>query len=85
VTDPQLPGNSGDWRLEVSGGAAALTRARPGSAAALRLGARGLAALYAGTPLATLRLAGLAAGGTPDADAALDAAFAATPYMTDSF
>jgi predicted acetyltransferase len=85
VTDPQLPGNSGDWRLEVSGGAAALTRAQPGSAAALRLGARGLAALYAGTPLATLRLAGLAAGGTPDADAALDAAFAATPYMTDSF
>jgi predicted acetyltransferase len=85
VADPQLPGNSGDWRLEVSGGAAALTPARPGSDAPLRLGARGLAALYAGTPLATLRLAGLAAGGTPDADAALDAAFAATPYMTDSF
>jgi predicted acetyltransferase len=85
VADPQLPGNSGDWRLEVSGGTAALTPARPGSALPLRLGARGLAALYAGTPLATLRLAGLAAGGTPDADAALDAAFAATPYMTDSF
>jgi predicted acetyltransferase len=85
VADPQLPGNSGDWRLEVSGGTAALTPARPGSATALRLGARGLAALYAGTPLATLRLAGLATGGTPDADAALDAAFAATPYMTDSF
>jgi predicted acetyltransferase len=85
VTDSQLPGNSGDWQLEVSRGAAALTPARPGSGAALRLGARGLAALYAGTPLATLRLAGLAAGGTPDADAALDAAFTATPYMTDSF
>jgi predicted acetyltransferase len=85
VADPQLPGNSGDWRLEVGGGAAALTPARPGSATALRLGARGLAALYAGTPLATLRLAGLAAGGTPADDAALDAAFAATPYMTDSF
>jgi predicted acetyltransferase len=85
VADPQLPGNSGDWRLEVSGGAAALTPAAPGPAAPLRLGARGLAALYAGTPLATLRRAGLAAGGTPDADAALDAAFAATPYMTDSF
>jgi predicted acetyltransferase len=139
VTDPQLPGNAGDWRLEVSGGAAALTPARPGStgpgvagsqsprphsaaasagpdsagsdsagsgarepgsarpesarpdsarpdsARPLQLGARGLAALYAGTPLATLRRAGLAAGGTPDADAALDAAFAATPYMTDSF
>jgi predicted acetyltransferase len=85
VTDPQLPANSGDWRLEVSGGAAALTRAAPGSESPLRLGARGLAALYAGTPLATLRRAGLAAGAGRDADAALDAAFAATPYMIDSF
>jgi len=33
----------------------------------------------------TLRQAGLAAGGTPDGDAALDAAFAATPYMLDAF
>ncbi len=46
---------------------------------------RGLAALYAGTPLVTLRQAGLAAGGTAADDAALDAAFAATPYMLDSF
>jgi hypothetical protein len=52
---------------------------------ALELGARGLAALYAGTPVATLRRAGLAAGGSPAADAALDAAFAATPYMLDDF
>ena len=85
VADPQLPGNSGDWQLEVSGGAAALTPGKPGTATALRLGARGLAALYAGTPLATLRLAGLAAGGTADGDAALDAAFAGGAYMTDSF
>jgi predicted acetyltransferase len=56
-----------------------------GRSAALTLGARGLAALYAGTPVATLRLAGLAAGGSSDADAALDAAFAATPYMLDDF
>ena len=28
VTDPQLPANSGDWHLEISGGAAALTAAR---------------------------------------------------------
>jgi GNAT superfamily N-acetyltransferase len=53
--------------------------------ATLTLGARGLAALYAGTPVTTLRLAGLAAGGTPEADASLDAAFAATPYMLDAF
>lgn len=51
----------------------------------LTLGARGLAALYAGTPVATLRLAGLASGGSPDSDSALDAAFAATPYMLDDF
>ena len=51
----------------------------------LELGARGLAALYAGTPVAALRRAGLASGGIPAADAALDGAFAATPYMLDSF
>lgn len=56
-----------------------------GSRAPLTLGARGLAALYAGTPVATLRLAGLASGGSPDADSALDAAFAATPHMLDDF
>jgi predicted acetyltransferase len=52
---------------------------------ALAVGPRGLAALYAGAPVATLRLAGLAAGGTPAADAALDGAFAATPFMLDDF
>jgi predicted acetyltransferase len=52
---------------------------------ALALGARGLAALYAGTPVATLRRAGLAEGGSPDADAALDGAFAATPFMFEDF
>jgi len=48
-------------------------------------GDRVRAALYAGTPVVTLRQAGLVSGGTPDSDAALDAAFAATPYMLDSF
>jgi predicted acetyltransferase len=85
VTDPQLPANSGAWRLAVSGGAGALTRSAPGADRPLRLGARGLAALYAGAPLATLRRAGLAAGAGPDADAALDAAFAGVSYLTDSF
>jgi predicted acetyltransferase len=51
----------------------------------LALGPRGLAALYAGTPVATLRRAGLASGGSAAADAALDGAFAATPYMLDPF
>jgi hypothetical protein len=38
--------------------------------------------------VATLRRTGtliLAGGGSPDADAALDGAFAATPFMLDSF
>jgi predicted acetyltransferase len=56
-----------------------------GAAVPLTLGARGLAALYAGTPVPTLRLAGLASGGTPEADAVLDAAFTATAYMVDDF
>ncbi len=59
--------------------------ASPSPHAALALGARGLAALYAGTPVTTLRQAGLAYGGTPEAAASLDAAFAATPYMLDDF
>ena len=53
--------------------------------AALTLGPRGFAALYAGTPLATLRRAGLAAGGDPGGDAALDAAFGADPFMLEFF
>ncbi len=37
---------------------------------------------YAGV---TLRRAGLAHGGSPDADAALDGAFAAAPFMLERF
>jgi predicted acetyltransferase len=88
INDSGRPANSGSWQLEVAGGKGALTPAAPsgtGGASPLTLGPRGLAALYAGTPVATLRLAGLAAGGAPDADAALDAAFAATAYMVDDF
>jgi predicted acetyltransferase len=91
VQDAQLPANDGGWLLEVSGGKGTLTRRETGPpgpgriAAPLGLGARGLAAMYAGTPLATLRRAGLAAGGDPAADAPLDEAFAATPYMFDYF
>jgi len=93
IADGTRPANSGRWQLTVTDGAGTLeplgphTAAGPASPASttLTLGARGLAALYAGTPLATLRQAGLAAGGTPGGDAALDAAFAATPYMLDAF
>ncbi len=100
VHDQARPANSGRWQLTVADGKGALIpdgpvsaarqRRRPVSAdgspaAPLRLGARGLAALYAGTPVGTLRLSGLASGGSPDDDAALDAAFAATAYMLDDF
>ena len=96
IADGARPANSGRWRLTVAGGEGTLEPLGPGASdgpaspagpagPALTLGARGLAALYAGTPLATLRQAGLASGGTPDDDAALDAAFAATPYMLDAF
>jgi Sterol carrier protein domain len=91
VADAQLPANAGDWLLTVAGGKGELSRAETGSAAALQpqaalpLGARGLAALYAGTPLSTLRRGGLVAGGDPAADAALDEAFGCTPYMLAYF
>jgi predicted acetyltransferase len=86
VSDQARPGNAGRWQLTVANGIGTLI---PNGSVSppdpLHLGPRGVAALYAGTPLATLRLAGLAAGGTQEADAALDAAFAATPYMLDEF
>jgi hypothetical protein len=80
------PGNTGSWQLTVTDGVGTLIQnGGVSSPAPLLLGPRGVAALYAGTPLATLRLAGLASGGSPEADAALDAAFAAAPFMLDSF
>src|SRR6266700_3071949 len=99
IADDARPANSGCWQLSVAGGAGRLDPLGPDAPAgtaspggtvgladsAVMLGARGLAALYAGTPLVTLRQAGLADGGRPDDDAALDAAFAATPYMLDAF
>jgi predicted acetyltransferase len=88
VHDDARPANSGRWALTVTDGRGVLdpltsqaVRADP----LLTLGARGLAALYAGTPVSTLRQAGLAAGGSPADDAALDTAFAGTAYMLDAF
>jgi predicted acetyltransferase len=87
--DRSRPANAGRWRLTVADGKGELAAdgaAGPaGPAAPLTMGARGLAALYAGTPVAALGLAGLASGGSQDDAAALDAAFAATPYMVDDF
>jgi predicted acetyltransferase len=88
IADQARPVNSGTWMLTVASGKgelAAVAAAPAEDGTVLTLGARGLAALYAGMPVASMRLAGLAAGGDRDTDAALDAAFSATPYMLDAF
>ena len=51
----------------------------------VRLGPRGLAALWCGWTMSRLRLAGLATGGDPAADRALDAMFVGTPFLTEYF
>jgi predicted acetyltransferase len=82
VTDEQLPANSGTWLLRAADGRGTLVpHDRPG----LELTARGLAALFAGTRVMTLRRAGLAAAGDQGDDALLDAAFAGTAFMLDYF
>lgn len=89
LDDPARPANSGQWLLEVSGGQGTLTRAgeraRVAAGATVRLGARGLGALFGGTPVATLRLAGLLAGGDQAADDALGSAFSPPAAMADFF
>ncbi len=91
IADPARPANSGRWALEVSGGAGRLSRLgdtpdrAPADRAVLSLGARGLAALYAGIPLPTLRLAGLAGGGDAAADDALSSAFCGQAFTLDRF
>ncbi|MGP3916228.1 GNAT family N-acetyltransferase [Nonomuraea sp. 10N515B] len=84
VEDPVRGG--GTWRLEFSGGSGAATpvgESGSGAPGAV-LGANGLAALYCGVPTSTLRLAGLMSGDDRH-DEALDAVFAAKPYMLDYF
>jgi GNAT superfamily N-acetyltransferase len=91
LDDASIPANSGRWLLEVGGGQGTLNPCRtdnPGPVPAVppvSLGARGFAALFAGTPLQTLRAAGLAVGGDPATDDALDCAFAGTPFLLDYF
>jgi hypothetical protein len=53
--------------------------------AVLSLGARGFAALFAGVPVPTLRLASLAAGGEAATDDALSAAFCGPAFTVDRF
>ncbi len=85
LQDAACPGNEGDWMLTVSAGKGTLERSVTAAADPLALGARGFAALYAGTTLPVLRRSGLATGGDPGHDALFDAAFAAQPYCLDTF
>jgi predicted acetyltransferase len=87
VEDAESEANSGTWRLSVAGGTGRAERVERSAAegGALWLSARGLAALYAGRPVAALRRAGLAAGGE-EGDEAADAVFATSvAYVTDYF
>jgi hypothetical protein len=91
LTDANLPGNAGRYTLAVSGGLGTLIRDGTGRTATspvsspVTLGPRGFAALYGGLPMATLRVAGLAAGGDREADAALDSVFGAQSFLLDYF
>lgn len=85
IDDSQLSANCTVGRLRVSGGQGELTPDTSDSQA-VRLGANGLAALYAGTSTASLTASGLLTGGTDETHAALDTAFAGRPaYLLDYF
>ena len=85
LVDPHAPWHAGPHRLVVDGGCVGVT---PGAGSgAVRLGARGLAAWYAGAAdSAALRRAGLLSG-DPAAAAVLDALTGrpGTPRLADSF
>ncbi len=88
VEDPVIPGNTLAGRLQVidGGGALVVDSGVVEDADAVRLGPNGLAALYAGTPMASLRSAGLVHGGTPEVSGLLDAAFVGRPaYLLEYF
>jgi ribosomal protein S18 acetylase RimI-like enzyme len=99
VDDAEAPANSGRWSLSVRDGRGTATRTddapvRGGAGTdptdetasnAVRVEARGMAALWCGWSVSRLRQAGLASGGTPDSDAALDAVFACQPFITEYF
>jgi predicted acetyltransferase len=83
VRDALFPENAQRWVLEVAGGAA---QVREGGNGALRIDARGLAALYSGyLPAEELAAAGLCEGSEADL-ARASALFAGpTPWASDFF
>jgi GNAT superfamily N-acetyltransferase len=91
LADDQLPAGGGLYTFTVSDGEGSLLPGPTKRSAAspaqepVNLGPRGFAALYAGVPIATLRVAGLAVGGNAGTDAALDAVFLSNPHLLDYF
>ncbi len=92
IADGARPANSGRWQLTVAGGAGALDPLDPDAPGRPR---RPVPRRHAGRARAGRAVrrdaprhaapGGPGLGGTPGDDAALDAAFAATPYMLDAF
>lgn len=78
LDDAQVPQNCLTGRLRVESGRGDLVPG-PAEEGAVRFGANGLAALFAGTAMGPLLTAGLASGGDPTSHALLDAAFASRP------
>jgi len=86
VNDAQVPANCMTGRLRVAEGRGELVPDGSTGAEAVRFTANGIAALYAGTSMASLVTAGLAAGGSDEDKARLDAAFLGRPaYLLDYF
>ncbi len=91
LADPQRPAHAGSYTLTVAAGEGSLSRGLTGlpasspTARPVAFGPRGFAALYAGVPMATLRAAGLAAGGDQGTDSVLDSVFAAQSFLLDYF
>ena len=87
IDDPQEAANCLSGRLRVAAGKGELVESAVGTGVdAIRLGANGVAALYAGSPTAVLATAGLISGGSPEDRALLDAAFTGRPaYMLGYF
>ena len=88
LEDDLLPGNAVAGRLQVADGSGALIvdAGVADDPDAVRLGANGLAALYAGTSTASLQGSGLILGGGAEQLARLDSAFVGRPaYLLDYF
>jgi predicted acetyltransferase len=86
VADGKGEADARTYRLTVHGGDGTVERTTAPESDALRLTSRGLAALYAGRPLAAIKAAGLGSGGDPAAAELVHAVFAtSTAYLTDYF